>query len=144
VTYRPGQLHTGADGDLLFVIAAEDGIAFVTNRGTRVPVVEAETVYAPLTLVFDREPAAEKRVRELHAEFKIYDECGHLHGEDDPGVIEIENVGLTCKDGYQYSICRTCCRDGDYQSLACVEHHDHTDCHPCPTIRALDGTGADR
>jgi hypothetical protein len=92
----------------------------------------------------DRLAAQVKRIRDLHAEFKIYDECGHRHSEDDPGVIEIENVGLTCKDGYQYSVCRTCCRDGDYQSLACVEHHDHTDCHPCHTIRALDGTEAGR
>ncbi len=49
-TYRPGQLYTGADGDLLFVISSGDGIAFVTNRGTRVSVSEAARVYAPLTL----------------------------------------------------------------------------------------------
>ncbi|MGH3585308.1 MAG: hypothetical protein ACRDQ0_03200 [Pseudonocardia sp.] len=49
--YRPGQLYTGADGDLLFVILPGDDAEFVTNRGTRVTVAEVERVYAPLTLV---------------------------------------------------------------------------------------------
>jgi hypothetical protein len=49
--YRPGQLHEGRDGDLLFVITTGDGIAFMTNRGTRVTVSEAARVHAPLTLV---------------------------------------------------------------------------------------------
>jgi len=47
--YLPGQTYVGRDGDRLFVILGEDGIAFVTNRGTRVTLAEAERVYAPLT-----------------------------------------------------------------------------------------------
>lgn len=52
-TYRPGQLYTGRDGDLLFVILPSDDVEFVTNRGTRLPLAEVDRVYAPLTLVRD-------------------------------------------------------------------------------------------
>lgn len=51
--YRPGQLYTGRDGDLLFCVLAEGDIEFVTNRGTSLTLGEVERVYEPLTLVRD-------------------------------------------------------------------------------------------
>jgi hypothetical protein len=75
----------------------------------------------------------------LHSEFRIYGECDHQHNEDDPGVKSIENVGLTCEDGYEYSICRECCTSGSgYQSEDCAEH-DRVFCWPCETSAALKG-----
>lgn len=48
--YRPGQLYTGTDGDLLFVIAGRHGIGFVTDRGTQLTLADVKRAYAPLTL----------------------------------------------------------------------------------------------
>lgn len=62
--YRPGHRYQGADGDVLFAIYSEHGTEFVTSRGTRVPMDEAERVYAPLTPL-DTVPA--DKVRDLAA-----------------------------------------------------------------------------
>jgi hypothetical protein len=76
-------------------------------------------------------------VQHLHREFRIYDECGHRHTEEGNGVISVENVGLTCPDGYRYSICRECCTCGsDYQTEECATNHQHACCWPCDTHRA--------
>jgi hypothetical protein len=82
--------------------------------------------------------AALRAVLDKHSEFKIYDECGHQHREGDPGVLSIENVGLTCEDGYEYSICRECCTggSGEYQTEDCASH-DHNRCWPCDTVQAI-------
>jgi hypothetical protein len=84
-------------------------------------------------------------VRELHRPFKIYDECGHNHHIDDGrriyhGVIDIDEIGRTCDDGYQYAICWSCCtqRSG-YQTEDCTGHHHGPDVPQCPTIAILDG-----
>lgn len=84
---------------------------------------------------------------ELHRESKIYDECGHKHKMADDydvpaGLHLIEDVGLTCEDGYQYSICRECCTDDGYQTETCVDNHEHggsAACWPCPTHACLAG-----
>lgn len=57
--YRPGQLYTGTDGDLLFVIAGRHGIGFVTNRGTQLTLADVKRAYAPLTLRRDVDGDAE-------------------------------------------------------------------------------------
>jgi hypothetical protein len=83
----------------------------------------------------------------LHRETKIYDECGHKHKMADDytvpaGLHLIEEVGLTCEDGYQYSICRECCTDDGYQTETCVDNHEHggsAACWPCPTHACLAG-----
>lgn len=51
--YLPGQLYEGRDGDLLYVVLPGDEVEFVTNRGTRLSLAEAERVYAPLTMIRD-------------------------------------------------------------------------------------------
>jgi hypothetical protein len=85
-------------------------------------------------------------VRQLHSEFKIYHECDHDHAEDDPGVLDINDVGLTCEDGYWYSICLECCTHGSgEQPVECAENHyaeGPHNCWPCRTIQALDGSEA--
>jgi len=79
---------------------------------------------------------AVRAVLDLHNEFRIYDDCGHTHTEAGNGVLDIENVGLTCKDGYEYSICRSCCADGgEYQTEVCASHE--RPCWPCPTHHAI-------
>ena len=75
---------------------------------------------------------------EVHAEFRIYKPCGHQHNPDDPGVVDIDDVGLVCADGYEYSICRACCAaDGDGQTEECADGHDHDACWPCRPLRSL-------
>ena len=81
--------------------------------------------------------AALLAVLDLHNEFRIYGECGHRHTEAGNDVLDVENVGLTCEDGYQYSICRSCCADGDSsQAEQCVDTHEHP-CWTCPTHHAI-------
>ncbi|MFI6302151.1 hypothetical protein ACIBCH_09790 [Amycolatopsis thailandensis] len=75
----------------------------------------------------------------LHVEFKIYDDCGHKHTAEDVDAgraINVADVGYTCADGYEYSICRHCCtRDSGFQSEECAGHV--RPCWPCPTRNAL-------
>lgn len=77
----------------------------------------------------------------LHAEFRIFDECGHEHGEEDVkagSAFNVSEVGYICEGGYRYSICRECCRDGDYQTEDCATYHRHTAEGPqCPTVKAI-------
>jgi hypothetical protein len=89
---------------------------------------------------------AVEAVLEIHKPFRIFDECDHHHeyaadGSLPEGVQEIENIGLVCEDGYQYSICRSCCtEDSGYQVEHCADVHRHDGpdpCWPCPTARAI-------
>jgi hypothetical protein len=86
-------------------------------------------------------------VRELHRPFKIYDGCGHEHewgddGNPPDGVQEVDEIGLVCDDGYQYSICWSCCTQGSgYQTEDCAGHRHGKDVPQCPTIAILDGGG---
>lgn len=70
-----------------------------------------------------------------HNEFKIYDDCGHVHPmRSDPGTIEVDGVGLVCEDGYQYSICFDChTHDGD-----CHEDSPTEQAWPCDARVAMD------
>lgn len=89
----------------------------------------------------DRLAEQVKRVREAHRPWRIYGECGHRHEKADTvlGVQDVRDVGLVCKDGYDYTVCRACCCDADgNQTLECVENHSR-ECHPCPVLRLLDG-----
>jgi hypothetical protein len=75
-----------------------------------------------------------------HTEFKIYEVCGHAHDDEDAYVVMVPEIGLVCRSGYQYSICRGCCAPGDEQTEECVDAHDHSECWPCPTRKALGET----
>lgn len=84
-----------------------------------------------------------QRVRDRHAEHKIYTECGHQHEESDPGVVEVDLIGPVCEAGYEYSICRECCVEGGEQTEVCATYHDHRFRPLCPTRRDIDGDPAD-
>lgn len=89
--------------------------------------------------VAGRDEAIE-RVRTLHREWKLYEDCVHHHAEDDPGVLHVREVGYVCDEAYLRSVCRECCTDdGEYQSLECTDNHAGHQCWPCPTKVALDG-----
>lgn len=79
-------------------------------------------------------------IAEIHIPFSIYTECDHDHDEDEPGVLQVEEVGLTCKDGLMYRICTVCCLSGgDYQPEHCADTHEHTKTGPvCPTAARLE------
>ena len=70
----------------------------------------------------------------IHCEWRIYDECGHQHAEGEPGVTEVEGMGLTCEAGYLYSVCYACETDEG----VCREDSDEHP-YPCATRRALTG-----
>jgi hypothetical protein len=74
-------------------------------------------------------------VRALHRPFPLYDACGHDHAYGDPGVVEVEDIGLTCEDGRFTSVCGECCTDGQDQTLQCADYH--VDCWPCATVKAI-------
>lgn len=87
----------------------------------------------------DAARAGIEHVRELHTEFRLYDDCGHLHDEEGDADVKaiVEDLGPVCQDGYVSSICRTCCAGGgDGQTSGCVDAHDGP-CWPCATVRAL-------
>jgi len=80
-------------------------------------------------------------IRQLHRPFRIYDECGHKHEEGEPGVKEIDEVGLVCEAGFQYEICRACCVDShlDEMTETCATEHTHGANTPrCATIAIIE------
>jgi hypothetical protein len=78
------------------------------------------------------------RVAALHGPFKIYGECDHDHVDGD-GSVHIDAIGLTCEDGFEYSICSECCTNGREQTEECATYHDHVkfDTAHCKTMRAM-------
>jgi len=82
--------------------------------------------------------AREAAILKLHAPFKIYDECGHDHSEDEsPVAFEINDVGMVCEDGYQYSVCIQCCTDNDTMTEECMNHDHGKDVPICATVALL-------
>ena len=81
---------------------------------------------------------AAERVLKLHSEFRIYDECGHEHTQDevDAGTARDTTEFVTCEDGYIYSVCRACCTGGWSQTEACASDHERP-CWPCGTVEAI-------
>lgn len=68
-----------------------------------------------------------------HRPRRIYDLCGHRHRPDEGGVVEVDEVGMVCHDGYCYTICMACCCGGTpYQSAECVDAHEHKPGLYCP------------
>lgn len=78
-----------------------------------------------------------EKVLALHSSYGIYDECGHDHDAEGPGVFDVAEVGLTCDDGLLYEVCRVCHlgHDGEPDEYTGDEHW------PCPTVRLLNGEG---
>lgn len=76
-------------------------------------------------------------VLDLHRPHYVYDgECDHNHRKGEPGVVDVEDVGLVCADTFDKTICRACCMDGsDYQTEECADRHPLS-CYPCSTVRA--------
>ena len=94
-----------------------------------------------LELMFDAGwNGALEGVREIHKPFKIYDDCGHDHGDDpetpNSDVVDVDGIGLTCYS--VYSICANCCAfGGDSQSEECASAHDHGPDKPICATAAL-------
>lgn len=89
----------------------------------------------------DRVVEAVRHALELHKPLKIYGECGHEHEYGDPGTVDVENVGLTCQDGFETTICLECCALGMAQTEECASNHPYASgqpCWPCPTWLALE------
>lgn len=81
-----------------------------------------------------------RAVLNRHTPKRIFVECGHQHQPDEPGVIEVEEIGSVCNAGYLYTICGECCSWDGYQTEHCADNHaqdDHTRCSPCPTVRDI-------
>lgn len=83
-----------------------------------------------------------------HCDVLIYDECSHLHADDDPAVVVLGHEGTTnaCTENPVGVVCRLCCAEQGEQSLECREtHHWHMGedpvvCHVRKTIAdALNG-----
>ena len=104
---------------------------------------ELHTVIQMLGAEIEQLRAGADSVRKLHREFTVYDECGHDHEKDEPGVVDALNVGLVCQEGYRRSICVECCTadsDGLCQGEHCYTNHIEVGriCWPCPTRCAVD------
>ena len=89
----------------------------------------------------ERLEAERAAILKLHAPFKIYDECGHKHTNHDLDsglAIEVEECGLVCEDGYQYSVCYHCCTDDTGDMTEWCMDHDHGKDKPiCATVALL-------
>lgn len=100
-----------------------------------VPVADFDLLLATIA----RQAEALKAVEALHRPFAIYDECGHAHRPDEPGVKEVDDVGLVCVDGHMYDICFHCCTlNSGEQTENCIAFHGHENGSPiCRTAKAL-------
>lgn len=118
------------------------------SANTDLPHAIMRKILDPDVVVHGNELAAAiLSVLTLHRAHRIFDECDHHHqytdeGKVPEGVLEIEEVGLTCEAGFMYSICWSCCtQESGYQSEGCADNHDHRggpeSCWPCPTVQAM-------
>jgi hypothetical protein len=77
-----------------------------------------------------------RAVVELHSEFRIYDECSHQHTDEEVTAgtaFDVEDVGITCEEGYLYSVCKKChTDDGD------VTEDTPDGEWPCEELRAIE------
>lgn len=87
-----------------------------------------------------------QRVRDLHHEALILDECNHSHpwADVEAGTAYVdEEIGVTCK--VLYRVCRECCIVNGEQSEDCANGHrwhHGPDGYRCKTLRALEVTDA--
>lgn len=93
--------------------------------------------------------AAVRSVAARHFPWNVYEECDcdPGHREEDVGtgtVVDVNEVGPTCEDGFRYSICAECCAlDNSWsfeQREECADAHDHcTDRPLCQTLTGIEG-----
>jgi hypothetical protein len=95
---------------------------------------------------WSKESLREKLI-EIHTPYGIYDICDHEHTDDEAGfglVFEVDEVGITCKEGLMYWVCTICCNDdGGWQTENCASSHTHDKNleNICPTIQLVTRTG---
>ena len=81
------------------------------------------------------------RITAIHRPYGIYEECGHDHEPNEPGVIEVNDIGLVCAEGKMYDICVSCCMGGlssTGQTETCASTHEHRLGEPiCVTMREV-------
>ena len=98
-----------------------------------------QTVFALIDALREAK-ATITRIAAIHRPYSIYQECGHDHEPDEPGVIDVDAVGLVCAEGKMYDVCGSCCSH-DFeggQDMECAENHLHSEDEAiCPTFSAL-------
>ena len=98
----------------------------------------ARSTISSRTAEVERLQAIATAILKLHSPFKIFEECGHDHSEDEsPVAYEVDDVGMVCEDGYQYSVCVQCCTDGDFMTEECMNHDHGKDIPICETVALL-------
>lgn len=70
-------------------------------------------------------------VRIVHRAYGVYDECGHDHQEEGNGVVDVNDIGLCCKDGLLWTVCFKCACDDNGDTLEDAEKHPW----PCHILR---------
>lgn len=115
----------------------------MTVRTLLAKVAELQGRVDDLTGQRDGRDATIQRVRDRHSEYRIYDECGHGHDADEPGIGYAVEIGFVCEDGYMYSVCRECCTADGAHTEHCATDHAPADCWPCRTRKDIDGDPAD-
>lgn len=86
-----------------------------------------------------RTTAALSAVIHLHREFRIFGECSHTaeeHELQEIDVVTVPEVGETCHEGYQRSVCFECCADDGHQTEDCATNHSDP-CWPCSTHHVI-------
>lgn len=85
--------------------------------------------------------AAIRAVLDEHPPSRIYGECGHQHADGEPGTSTHDEIGAVCEDGYQYTVCGSCCVNDYGQHQVCAEEHQpergNAHCWPCPTVKTM-------
>jgi hypothetical protein len=106
------------------------------------PHIKARFVERAVAVITPIRADCARQLREVHSPFGIYDECEHEHTEEDvmAGVaIDVEEVGITCKEALMYYVCKSCCTLGGYQSETCANSHEHgKDIPICETAKLAD------
>lgn len=120
-----------------------DGSRRWTMRIPAEPARDSDLVLSDALEDIPRLLARVEAVRALHRPLRIFGDCDHHHDREDighDGVQLIPEVGIVCEAGYQYTICRECCTDGEFQRIDCADDHPHdtAPCWPCRTAVALD------
>jgi hypothetical protein len=83
-------------------------------------------------------------LRALHRPYGVYDQCDHVHTEDDPEAVYIDGVGWTCDEALLMTICSHCCTQREYgQTEDCATDHTHLPGYSlCPTMAIVEGKPA--
>ena len=136
---RPQVWVTTTDGDAEFSVGPVHYVTHQTQHDGQF-IADARTDVPALVAALREAQSTIARVAAIHRPYGIYEECGHDHEPDEPGVTEVDDVGLVCAEGKMYDICGSCCAH-DFeggQDAECAENHAHAKGEAiCDTFAAL-------